>query len=307
LGWRGHGRCSIGFFRLALHALDASSRTTLRHPIRAPHALTPSILWRSGWACSLFFLPPPLIRLHVARAFTLSLNTRLHTWYWCCSCTTDQIFFGLRVDLGKRLTELRGHTGTRPGISASATEGAIPSASCTRPTVCAVMVAMDRALRQWWGDLMELWHGWRVWHHLSGVGRSETVRSGGRYPRHLRWGAHTRARRRWMELEDRRVGARAHLLLAQLPVHGLSRSPGNAHLGRDFLPHLVLEPVIDVSVVSMGGNAELYRIQALCHVWVGSENQSRGKGEVATKHGQARPRMRLQTGHPDMSNCTYRA
>jgi hypothetical protein len=104
LGWRGHGRCSIGFFRLALYALNASSRTTLRHPIRTPHALTSSILWRSGWACSLFFLSPPLIRLHVARTFALSLNTRLHTWYWCCPCTTDKIFFGLRVDLGKRLS-----------------------------------------------------------------------------------------------------------------------------------------------------------------------------------------------------------
>jgi hypothetical protein len=190
LGRRGHGRCSLGFLRLALHALDASRRTTLRHPIRALHALTPSILFRSRWACGLFFLTPPLIRLHVARTVSLSLDTRLHSWHWCCSCTTYQVFFGLRVYLGKRLMKLRWDTGSRPGIGTSATKRAIPSSPCARPTVCAMMIAMDRALRQWWRDLVMLRRHRRwIWHQLSGVGWSEAhmVRRRSRYDWHLRW------------------------------------------------------------------------------------------------------------------------
>jgi hypothetical protein len=43
---------------------------------------------------------------------------------------------------------------------------------------------------------------------------------------------------------------RAHILLSKLPVHRLSGPPGNAHLCRDLLPHLVLESNMGVSLSS---------------------------------------------------------
>ena len=38
------------------------------------------------------------------------------------------------------------------------------------------------------------------------------------------------------------AGARGHVLLAQLPVHGFGRPPGDSHFCGNLLPHLGLEP-----------------------------------------------------------------
>lgn len=44
-----------------------------------------------------------------------------------------------------------------------------------------------------------------------------------------------------IKLENLRISAGGHFLLAELPVHGFGSAPGNSHFAGDFLPHLIFK------------------------------------------------------------------